>query len=231
MRKQNFLTGTMPVGIAVAAGLALCFAALTDAAGQRRGGFGGPQLSPEKAEAAWKYQADSASIAIKVDSKELAGKLHEAYVAVRKSQQEAMGELRSNTERGPGMFQAFQELNRKERAKFSETLSSFLSKEQTTQAMVSLGTFSGTWDRYVDVLTGFDLERKGLHSGLSLLLTHTIDSEKARSEAIANMDFEGMRSMRQELKAKLDTDLAGLLSEDQLAEWTDRTPARGRGGR
>lgn len=232
MRTQNFFTGTMPLGIAVAAGLALCFLAVTDAAAQR-GGFGGPPLAPEKAEAAWKLQADSASIGLKLDSKEQSEKVREAYMAARNSHQKAMGELRSSIGGGGGreMFQAFRELNQKERAKLSEALDTFLSEEQTTQTMASLGTFSRTWDRYVDVLAGFEFEGKELYSALKLLQIHTVDSDKARSEAIANQDFQSMRSMRQELKAKLDTDLADVLSEEQLAKWKEQTPARGPGGR
>ncbi len=230
MRRQNLFAGSASAGVAVAVGLAICFAAVTDAAAQRRGGFGGPQLSPEKAEAAWNHEADSASIVAKID-KEEAAKVREAYVTARKSQQAAMSELRSTAERGPGMFQAFRELNGKEAAKLSEALGSFLSEEQTTQAMASLGTFSGAWDRYVDVLAGFEFEGKGLYPALLLLQTYAIDSDKALREAMANQDFQSMRSSRTELKAKLDSSLADLLSEEQLGEWKEKTQFRGRGGR
>ncbi len=230
MRTQKLFTGTMPMGIVVAAVLALCFAAVTDAAAQR-GGFGGPQLSPEKAEAAWKLQADSALADLKFDNKEQAEKVCEAYVAARKSQQVAMNELRESSGGGRGMWQAFQELRQQERDKLSEALNAILNEEQTTQAMASLGTFSGSWDRFVDVLASLGLEKDALSPALKLVLAHTVDTQKALSEAMANQDFESLRSRWPELKATLDAGLAEVLSEEQLAKWKEQTPARGRGGR
>ena len=59
---------------------------------------------------------------------------------------------------------------------------------------------------------------------------YVVASDKARAEAMAAMDFQSMRSAMQELKGKLDADLAEILSEEQLAAWKTGTTQRGRGG-
>ena len=47
-------------------------------------------------------------------------------------------------------------------------------------------------------------------------------------EALANQDWESMREVRRSEKEKLDTALAAVLSEEQLARWSEATAYRGR---
>lgn len=229
MRNRNLFTRMMPTCLTLAVGLALCLATTTDAAAQR-GGFRGPQqLAPEKAEAAWKVQAACALADLKLNDEEKASKVSEAYVAARKSRQEAVAELRPDSGGGRDMRQAFRELNQKERDSLAEALNAILSEEQTTQLMASLGTFSTMWDRNVDALTGLELEKEALNSSLALLLVNTIEAKKARDEAMKMRRFQDLGGKRQELRQKLDTDLAEVLSEEELAEWKVRTTSPGRG--
>ncbi len=129
-----------------------------------------------------------------------------------------------------GRFMEMQELSEKERAKLKAAIEGFLSEGQVTKALESLGTFSRQWDRFVDTVAGFQLEDGPLYSALGFVTSYVVDSEKARREAMANMDFQSMRGATQELKATLDASLAGILSETQLASWKEATAFRGRRG-
>lgn len=201
---------------------------MPDAAAQP--GRGGPQLAPEKAEAARKLQADCVAKELGLSEKSAEG-LVDAYKAARTTYDAGVREL--SAEQGGdrmGRFQAFRELQEEERGKLEEALKGFLKPEQVGQALTSLGTFSRQWDRYADTLGGFGLEDGKLYPALDLTCKYVIASDKARREAMASMDFQSMRGATQELKAKLDAGLAEILSEEQLAKWKTATAGRGRGG-
>ena len=99
MSKRRFSNGMMSLGITAIVGLALFMMLATDAAAQRGGG--GPRLTPEKAEAAWTLQAEGVAGDLNLKKKQVTS-LVEAYVAARKSQQEAMTALRSEGGGGGG---------------------------------------------------------------------------------------------------------------------------------
>lgn len=212
------------VGLVVGA-ITLSFAGSVMA--QRGGGQG---LSPEKRDAAWGIEAGGVAQQLKL-SDEKAAKLTAAYKAARTSQGEAMRELRATAERGPGMFQEMQALNEAELGKLKKSLAGDLSDDEITGALASLGTFSTQWDRLVDVFASFGLGDDKQGKGLALIAKYVVDSDKARAEAIANMDFQSMRGAMQTLKGELDTAIAATLSEEQLATWKEKTAQRGRGGR
>jgi hypothetical protein len=48
---------------------------------------------------------------------------------------------------------------------------------------------------------------------------------------MAGGDREGMRAVSQKQQAKLDEDMGKVLSEEQLAKWTEATARRRGGGR
>lgn len=220
---------SLQVGAVCMVAAALFFSTALDATAQP-GGRGGPPMAPEKLDAALTLEARGVAKELGL-SDEVTAKVVDAYKAARKSQQAAMRELFS-AGRGGGM-EAFQErlaLNEKERGKLEEALKGFLKAEQAGKAVASLGTFNRQWDRFTDTLAGFQLGEEKLYPALKLTCQYVVDSDAARSEAMANMDFQSMRSTAQKLKAKLDAGLAEILSEEQLSAWKTATVRRGRPG-
>lgn len=212
--------------IAVLAPLAVW---MPNAAAQRA--RGGPELAPEKAEAAWKLQAECVAKELGL-SKENAEGLVNAYKAARKTYQEGVRAL-FEEEGGDrsSRYEAFRKLRDKERGKLEEALKGILKEKQVAQAMASLGTFDRRWDRYVDTLAGFELGDEKLSKALVLVNQSVADADKVMREALASEDRESMREKRRELKEKLDTALAAVLSEDQQAKWSEATASQGPGGR
>ena len=154
----------------------------TDAAAQR--GRAGPRLAPEKAEAAWKLEAEGVAGDLDLKKKQVTS-LVEAYVAARKSQEEARTELRNEGGgggEGRGRFQAFEDLNKKESEKLGAALKASLKEEQTTKAIVSLGAFDRTWDRYVHSLATFELKGKNLDAALGSIQAFCVESAKVFRE-------------------------------------------------
>ncbi len=190
---------------------------------------GGPRLAPEKVEAAWKLEAECVARELGLSKKDME-RLVGAYKAARETYQKAIREL-SEGQGGDrrSRYQASRELQEKERGKLEEALKGILKEKQVAQAIASLGTFNRSWDRYVDTLAGFELGEKKLFKALALVNQYVVDTDKAMREAMANEDFESMRETRRELKEKLDTALAAVLSEDQQAKWSEATAFRGRG--
>jgi hypothetical protein len=205
-------------------------AAFAVAANASAQGRGGPPMDPEKQAAAWKLESQGVAHELSLDDA-AAMKLAEAYAAARKAQGAEMETLRGTGERGPGMFQQMQEINAKERSKLGDALNGFLTEEQTTKALAPLGTFNNQWDRMADVISGFKLEDEKLYKALALISKYVVESDEAREKAMASGDFQSVRDSMQELKAGLDKSLADVLSEEQLATWTEATASRGgRGG-
>ena len=206
----------------------LTITVLCASAAAQRGG--GPRMDPAEQAAAWKLEAGGVAHGLELDGAATA-KLAEAYATARASQREGMAEIRSTGERGPGMFQVMQELNAKESGKLGKALGEFLSDGQVTKALAPLGTFNNQWDRMASAIAGFELPEDKLQLALSLIQTYVVDSDKARQEAIAAMDFQSMRAANEELKARLDEGLKLLLPQEDLATWTEATAFRRRGGR
>lgn len=210
------------VGVLSIVGLIFLLGGATEAAAQFRRG---PQLAPEKAQAAWTLAARGVASELGL-SREATSKLVNAYKAARESHQKAMQELSGG---GPGGFQAYQELTEKERGKLEAVLKGFLSDEQAAKAMASLGTFNREWDRLLDVLAGFKLDDKKLFKALALVSTYVVDYDKARRSAMANQDWESIRTAREKHKGILDSGMAKILSKEQLATWNEATAPRPRG--
>ncbi len=105
-----------------------------------------------------------------------------------------------------------------------------MSDKQAAEAIASLGTFNGEWDRMLDVLAGFKLDDDKLFKALTLISTYVVDYNKAVNAAMASQDFQSMRSARETHKATLDSGLAKILSPSQLIAWNQATAPRRRGG-
>ena len=200
---------------------------MPDAAAQRGGG--GPQLAPEKAEAAWKLEAECVAKALSL-SEEKTGGLVAAYKAARKSYQEGVEKLTAaQGDDRTALFMAFRELQDTERGKLEVALKGILEETQVAQAIASLGTFNRGWDRYVDILAGLELGDENLSKALALVNQYVIDSDKSMREALAKQDMESLRETRRAEKEKLDTALATVLSEEQKTKWGEATALRGAG--
>ncbi len=220
---------TMRIGV-----VALSIAVLMVLAGwtsnaAAQGRWGAPQLSPEKAEAAWQLQAGCVAKALELSEENTQG-LVDAYKAARTSYQEGIQAVfgQAGGDRG-SRFQAFREFQEKERGKLAEALKGILTEEQAANAIASLGSFDFRWDRYVDTLAGFELGDEKLGKALALVNQNVIDAAKMMQEAMATQDFSSRREARRELKAKLDTALAAVLSEDEQTKWGQATASRGPG--
>jgi len=221
LSQGKLITG---VGVLSIVGLILLLGGVTEVSAQFRRG---PQLDPEKAQAAWTLAARGVANELGLSKKDTS-QLIDAYKAARESYQKAMqGMIAGGGARGSR--EARQELITNEQGKLETALKGFLSDKQAAEAIASLGTFNGEWDRMLDVLAGFKLDDEKLFKTLALVRTYVVDFDKARSSAMASQDWESMRTAREELKGKLDSGIAEVLSKEQLATWNEATAPRRRG--
>ena len=195
----------------------------------RRGG--GMQLDPARAEAVWTLEAKYVAKDLEL-SEENAGKLKDAFIASRKSLQDAvtklMEERRASGEQGG--FEAFQALNDAESASLQKNLAGFLSEEQAGKASASLGTFAGQGDRLVDVLSGLTLDEEKEIKALGLISAYAQEVSALRPAGGDRTTWEGVREKMQAAKEKLDTALGEVLSAEDAAKWKEQTAPRGGGG-
>jgi len=213
------------IGVALALSM-IVGATLATAQGPGGGGRGGPRLSPEEASAVWTLEATGVSKDIGLNDAD-SGKVVAAYKTSRESHGKAMEDLMATAERGPGMFQQMQEIADTERGKLAKDLETAIGKEKADKVVAVLGTYNRQWDRFVKVLSDFNLEAGKQSKGLSHIAEYVVGSSKAQEEAMASFDMEGMRTAMQELKATLDKQLADVLSAEQLATWSEQTAGRG----
>jgi hypothetical protein len=195
-------------------------------------GGGGPQLADADREAAWALQAKGVAASLGLED-ENATKLADAYSASRKSLQEAIEKLPDTGGGGAGRFEAYRKVADEQRAQLQTALAGFLTAEQADKAAATLGTFSRQWDRMVHTLAGFNLEEEKLNKALDLVAGYVTESDTAMRGVTAQGDWQTARTKIQDLKAGLDTALADVLAEDQLATWKEATTYRGgrvRGG-
>lgn len=188
-------------------------------------GGGGPQLADADREAAWALQAKGVAASLGLEE-ENATKLADAYNASRKSLQEAIEKL-PDTGGGAGRFEAYRKVADEQRAELQTALAGFLTAEQAEKAAATLGTFSRQWDRMVHTLAGFNLEEEKLNKALDLVAGYVAESDTAMRGVTAQGDWQAARTKIQEMKAGLDTALAEVLAEDQLATWKEATTYRG----
>jgi len=194
--------------------------AVMNASAQR--GRGGPQLSPEKQAAVEEIEAEYVAKKLEL-SGDATVKLVESYQKARTSLRGAFEKLGDSRD-----FQAYRELIESERGKLEAGLKGFLNEDQAGKAIESLGTFSSSWDRMVDTLSGFKLDEKKLYEALGKVDDYLAESTKLSREAREAGDFQAMRPKLQELREKLNEALKPLLSAEQLTQWTEATARRRR---
>lgn len=196
----------------------------------------GMRLSPENLQAAWAIEAKHVATKLEL-SEEATAKLVKSHADAQKAFAEAMNKKREEMRAEGGDRQGvrgtfrtvFVELRKAEREKFSTALSEFLTEDQTKKAVSQLGTFSSSLDRMVHLVAGFKLEDKQAKA-LDQLFAYNLEQAKLWTEdAAEQQDFAALREKMTALKTKLDTDLAEILSNEQLEVWKEATTYRGRG--
>lgn len=190
------------------------------------------RLDPATQAKVWTAQAESVAKEVGATG-DAVGKVVTAYKAARESHQEARRELMQNAAGDRmAMMQGMVELNDKETDKLKTAISGPLTDEQVKKALPVLGSFNNQWDGMVNTLSGFNLEADKQAKAMSHINAYVAASTKAMEEARASFDFQGMRSAMEEHRSALNTKLAEVLSEDQLAKWKEETERpRGPGGR
>lgn len=210
------------------------------------GGMRGPMLTPEKAKAAWEVQAKHVAKGLTL-SDDNAAKTVKAYVdareshraALEKARQEAMDKARSAAEEGKDndadardaarnagaeMQKVITEALKAEQTKFEASIKKFLTADQATKVMASLGTFNPTWDNMADALIGFNLDSAKNDQALSTVETYVIAVGKVHDSD----DREAARTATQEARKQLSDAMKGILSEEQFGKF-QRTMVSGRG--
>ncbi len=208
---------------------AFLVAACLGAAAQPGGGRGeGP--SPEMMTKAQTLEAATVAQSLSLPA-DKATKLAEAYKAARESHMTAMRAVMKPGERPD--FEAMQGVTKAEAAKFETAVKAFLNPEQTATVLATLGTFNRRWDRMVLTLDGMGLAEKPKTDAMKLVMDNVAESGKAMQAMSGSTDREAMRAQQQKTREKLDTELAKVLSADQMTKWKAETAMRGggRGGR
>ena len=184
------------------------------------------QLDPEKAKAAWKWQAQGVARELELEEVET-DQLVEVYLASRKKLNEAVREHRAANEGGGGRrrWRIDPELIEEHRAAFQTRLLGFLPDDQAQAATRSLGGFSRQWDRMVGAVVGIGLDEEQTYAALVPIRQYTVQI----AEAWRLGDREVLRGVMFEAREALNDDLGKVLSEEQLAQFQELT--RRRGGR
>ena len=201
----------------------LCAGAMAQPGGGR--GEGPP--SPEMMAKAHNLEATTVAQSLSLPADKTA-KLLEAYKTARESHMTAMRAVQKPGERPD--FQAMQGITKAEAAKFEAAVKAFLTPEQTAAVTATLGTFNRRWDRMVLALDGMGLAEKPKADALKLVMENVAESGKAMQAAAGSTDREAMRAQNEKMREKLDTEIAKVLSADQLTKWKAETAMRGPGG-
>jgi peroxiredoxin len=188
------------------------------------------QLSPEKAKAAWPWQANGVARELGLGAAETR-QLVEIYVAGREKFSEALRELREargEGERG-GRWRMDREVIDEHRSALQSSLSGFLSEDQAKKATESLGLFSTQWDRMVDAVTGSGLAEDQVYAALVPIRQYVVQlagaQQLARGEQPA--DRQAIRGLMMEAREGLYDGLAAALDEEQLARLKESMGRRG----
>ena len=222
MSNRKCVFGVVMMFLGIGALLACCSGAFAQA--PRPGGPPGPPENNEKA-CAIEATAVAQSLAL---SPELTTKLADAYKAARASLMAARQASMKPGER-PDMAK-MREITVAEKTKFETAVKAFLNPEQTTKAVAMLGSGGRHLDPMAMALDGMNLDEKAKPAAWKLVFDYVVASDSAMQAAAASNDMQSVREKMNQLKEKLDNDMAKVLSADQLAKWKEAT-ARGGGMR
>ncbi len=233
MRKRNLATAGR--GLASLAGILFLVFLFATTTAQAQGPGRAARMTPEQLKAAWALEARHVAGKLGL-AEEATGKLVKAYTDAQTAYTEAVNKKREELRAGGdregargAMRTAFEEIRKSERDKFATALAGFLTEEQAKTALGQLGGFSNSLDRMVHVLAGFKLEDKQVKA-FDLVFAYSLEQAKLWTPGTGEQqDFAALREKMTALKTKLDTDLAEILSNEQLETWKQATTFRGRG--
>ena len=184
-------------------------------------------LSPEETAKIWALQAADVAKSIGL-TPELSTKLTDAYKAARESYSAAMDALRGQGQEARRDFGKMRELGVAEKGKFGEVLKGFLDADQTAKVLATLGSFNRRWDSMVSTLMGMGLDEASMSKAMGLVTGYVAESDKIMQGVTEGGDFQAVREKAQALREKLDTDMATVLSAEQMTKWKEATAMRGR---
>lgn len=223
-----------------------------DQPGQRPGGggggrMGGPQLSADRSDAAWKLQAESIAKRFDLDPTSTTT-LVEAYTTARKGNQaeadKLRDEMRKEMENDAGgdrreamrkMMTRQDEVQKSSRESLRTSIAGVLKGEQLDKAMKSLGSFNRQWDQAVDTIAFFKLDAAKQQRALEAVEDYVVTGGEIMAKARAMFeigDMSGGQKLREEAdKARqqcIDT-VTPLLTQEQSIKFEESLP-RGMGG-
>lgn len=179
--------------------------------------------NPEETAKAWDAQAAYVAKSLTLDE-EKSKKLAEAY----KTSRETVAKAGREQFLSGGGLDGYRKLVVEDRTKLEAKLKEFLTPEQTTTAIASLGTYSMQWDSMTTSLNGLGLEDAAKTGAMQAIAGFIAESSKLRESGDRDTMLEKLR----ELRGKLDADLAKTLSAEQLEKLKDMQGFRaGRAGR
>ena len=233
MRKRNLAAAGR--GIASLAGILLVVFLFATATAHAQGPGRAARMTPEQLKAAWTLEAKHVAGKLEL-AEEATGKLVKAYTDAQTAYGEAVNKKREEMRAEGGdregargaIRTAFEEIRKSERDKFAAALAAFLTEEQAKKAVDQLGGFNNSLDRMVHVLAGFKLEDKQAKA-FDLVFAYSLEQAKLWTPGAGEQqDFAALREKMTALNTKLDTDLAQILSNEQLETWKQATTFRGR---
>jgi hypothetical protein len=176
------------------------------------------ERTKETTEGAWKLQvqivAEDSGL-----SKDQTAKLTEAYLTARRSHKQALKELPEEADKDKARA-ATQEAVETDREKFLTSLKGVMSDELIAKVTPTLGSFNAKWDGFVIVLQDLKLNPATMKSALKFVITYVTEYETSSSES---MKAFNRKPNSRPFKDKLDRDLSGLLSAEQMAQWKEAT--------
>lgn len=173
----------------------------------------------------WTLQAQSMAKELGLND-ELTQKVVDAYLASRKDLASAIEQA---TGEGRARFAAMMKAAEVERTDLEEALRGTLTAEQLEKAVNALGAFGRQTDRMIAAIQDMKLDDDQQQKALVMINEYSADISAMRENASTRDDWQGLRAAMQEAKSKLDTNIATVLSESQLATWNQETAWRGRG--
>lgn len=208
---------------------------------------GGPQLSAERAAAAWKLQAEGVAKRFDLDPTST-NTLVDAYVTQRKANQAESDKLREDMRKemendsGGDRREAMRKMMTKQdeqqkasREALRTSIAGVLKGEQLDKAMKSLGAFNRQWDQAVDAVAFFKLDAAKQQKALEALEDYVVTGGEimAKARAIFEIgDMSGGQKLREEAdKARqqcIDA-VKLMLTQEQAIKFEEALP-RGMGG-
>ena len=208
---------------------------------------GGPQLSAERAAAAWKLQAEGVAKRFDLDPTST-NTLVDAYVTQRKGNQAESDKLREDMRKemendsGGDRREAMRKMMTKQdeqqkasREALRTSIAGVLKGDQLDKAMKSLGAFNRQWDQAVDSVAFFKLDAAKQQKALEALEDYVVTGGEIMAKARAMFeigDMSGGQKLREEAdKARqqcIDA-VKPMLTQEQAIKFEEALP-RGMGG-